>query len=114
MPIHLTRYGLAAAIIGLIFIYGCTNSSTGGDHDSKNSERIVRYSLDCENLVCLYPSNIIDFNSGDHRARTCIWNCGTDYKQCVRAQVTLKFEQVNGCWQLTNDQLSSNYAGACN
>jgi hypothetical protein len=28
--------------------------------------------------------------------------------------VTLKFEKANGCWQLTHDQLSANYEGACN
>ncbi len=106
--------GLTLALLGLVFIYGCSTSSTGGDHDPKNSEKIVRYSFDCENLVCLDTSNIIDFNSGDHRARTCIWNCGTGYNQCIKAQVTLKFEKVNGCWHMTHDQLSSNYEGACN
>ena len=114
MSVPLKGGGLAAAIIGLVFIYGCTTSSTGGAHDSKNSEKTVRYSFDCENLVCLDTSNIIDFNSNNHHARTCIWNCGTGYNQCIRAQVTLKFEKVNGCWQLTHDQLSSNYEGACN
>ena len=114
MSVPLKCGSLAAALICLVFIYGCSTSSTGGDHDPKNTEKTVRYSFDCENLVCLDTSNIIDFNSGDHRARTCIWNCGTGYNQCIKAQMTLKFEKVNGCWQLTNDQLSSNYEGACN
>jgi len=114
VPVPLKVLGLLFALLGLVFLYGCSTSSTGGDHDPKNSEKGVRYSMDCENLVCLDTSNIIDFSSGDHRARTCIWNCGTGYKQCIKAQVTLKFEQVGGCWQLTHDQLSANYEGACN
>lgn len=114
MSVPLKCGSLAVALICLVFIYGCSTSSTGGDHDPKNSEKTVRYSFDCENLVCQDTSNIIDFNSSDHRAKTCIWNCGTGYNQCIKAQVTLKFEKVNGCWQLTHDQLSSNYEGACN
>lgn len=104
---------LAAALIGLVFIYGCTTSSTGGAHDSKNNETLVQYSFDCGNLSCFYTSNVIDFTSSDHQARTCIWNCGTGFNQSIRAQVTLKFEKVNGCWQLTHEELSANYSGTC-
>jgi hypothetical protein len=113
VPVSIKQLGLIFAFLGLIFTSGCSTSSTGGDHDLKNSEKIVRYSFDCENLVCLDTSNIIDFNSGDYRSRTCVWNCGTGYNQCIKAQVTLKFEKVGGCWQLTHDQLSANYEGAC-
>ena len=105
---------LAAALICLVFIYSCSSSSTGGSHDNRDSEKTVRYSFDCANLVCADASGIVDFASGDYQSRTCIWNCGTGFNQCVRAQVTLKFEKVGGCWQLTHDQLSANYQGACN
>ncbi len=114
MPVPFRCLGLTLAFLGLVFIYGCTSSSTGGSHDNRDSEKIVRYSFDCANLSCADASGIVDFASGDYQSRTCIWNCGTGFNQSVRAQVTLKFEKVGGCWQLTHDQLSANYQGACN
>lgn len=114
MSVPLKYFGLSLALLALVFIYGCSSSSTGGEHAAKNSEKTVRYSFDCQNLVCLDTSDVVDFSSGNYRSRTCIWNCGSGYNQCIMAQVTLKFEKVSGCWQLTHDQLSANYQGACN
>jgi hypothetical protein len=114
VPVPLKYFGLALALLGLVFIYGCNSTSTGGSQDNRNSEKIVSYSFDCANVNCANASAVVDFASGDYRSRTCIWNCGTGFNQCVRAQVTLKFEKVGSCWQLTNDQLSANYQGACN
>lgn len=93
---------------------GCSSSSSGGDHDYRNYEKYVRYSYDCANLACYDTSNQIDFNSDGHRARTCVWNCGTGYKQSIKAYVALKFEQVNGCWQLTHDEFTGDFQGLCN
>jgi hypothetical protein len=114
VPVTLKYVGFALALLSLVFIYGCSSTSTGGSQDNRNSEKIVRYSFDCANLACTDASGIVDFASGDYQSRTCIWNCGTGFSQCVRAQVTLKFEKVGGCWQLTHDQLSGNYQGVCN
>jgi predicted small secreted protein len=111
----ITFAGLAMALVLSIFWTGCSDTTSGGGQDARNNEKIVRYSYDCENLTCYDASNIIDDTSNTSRTRTCIWNCGTGFEQCVRAQVTLKFEKIGaGCWKLTHDQLSGNYQGVCN
>ena len=109
------RYaGLTLVLVLMTALSGCSSSSSGSNHDPKGYEQYVKYTYDCQNLSCYDTSNRIDFNSNDHRARTCIWNCGTGYKQSIKAYVALKFETVNGCWQLTHDEFSSDYQGVCN
>ncbi|MBI5582580.1 MAG: hypothetical protein HY892_02030 [Deltaproteobacteria bacterium] len=108
--------GLAMALVLSIFWTGCSDDTTsGGGQDARNNEKIVRFSFDCENLSCFDTSQVIDFNSTTSRSRTCVWNCGTGYSQCIKAYVSIKFERLNGgCWTLTHDQLSANFQGVCN